>query len=471
MTTIVNKAGPRPAPAPDIGPWRAETGALLRLGWPLALTQLATVAMSTTDVVMMGWLGPTELAAGVLASSLVFPCIFFGIGILTTVAAFCAQDLGARRYKGVRRTVRQGVWIAILISMPFSLFIWNGRAIMIATGQDPEVSALAEGYLHATVFQVLPAFVFIVLRNFTSAHNRPRAALVVIIVAIGVNAIADYGLMFGNFGLPRLELVGAGIATAVVQVFMALVMGAYVLRDRRYRRYHLAVRFWKPDWPRFRQMLRVGIPTGFMVLAEVVLFSAAGFMIGRFGADQLAGHAVALQCASVTFMIPLGLSQAATVRVGLAVGRGDALGIGRAGYAALGAGLLVMAPGVLAFWFLGEPLTSLYLDLEDPASQSAVTYAVSFLAVAAVFQVVDGIQVLCAGVLRGLNDTRTPMLIAIVSYVGLGISAAWCLGFEAGLEGAGVWWGFAVGLAAAAVALTWRFARRHRLGLIAVPPV
>jgi MATE family multidrug resistance protein len=447
------------------GPWGTELSATFRLAWPLVLSQLATVAMSTTDVVMMGWLGPSSLAAGVLATSLILPLSFFGIGLLTAVAAMCAQELGARNLRGVRRTVRQGLWVSVAMAVPFSILIWNGRSLLLLLHQDPDTAELAQDYLRAAGWQFLPAFIFIVLRNFIAAHGRPRAAMVATVIAIAVNAGADYVLMFGKCGFPRWELFGAGLATAIAHLFMAAVLFGFVLSDRKFRRYAILTRLWKPDWPRFSAMLRIGVPAGLMVLSECSLFSGAAFMIGQFGAAPLAGHAVALQCATVTFMIPLGISQAATVRVGLALGRGDETAIAQATGASLGLGVIVAAPAALTFWILGRELTGMFLELGDPVNGPTIGFAVSYLAVAALFQLVDGGQVIAAGVLRGLNDTRAPMLIAIACYLGLGFGTAGLLGFHYDLGGVGVWLGLALGLAAACAALCWRIVYRQRLGL------
>ena len=445
--------------------WTTELRATLTLAWPLVLSQLATVAMSTTDVIMMGWLGPLELAAGTLGSSVIFPMVFFGIGLLTAVAAMCAQELGARRYRGVRRTVRQGLWIAAMMAVPFTVVIWNGRDLLLLMNQDPEIAMLSEQYMRPAVWLLFPGFVFIVLRNFISAHGRPRAALVITLLAIAVNGLADYALMFGKFGFPRWELFGAGLATAIMHGFMAVCLLGFVLWDRRFRRYWILIRFWKADWPRFHELLKIGVPAGFMTLAEAGLFAIAAFLIGQFGAGPLAGHAVALQISAVTFMIPLGISQAATVRVGLAWGRGDEAGIGRAGLTALGLGFLVMFPAATSFWVFGRELSGLFLDLDNPSHGPAIGFAVSYLAVAAVFQLVDSGQVIAAGALRGLNDTKIPMILAVFCYLGLGFGVGSLLAFKFDLDGVGVWSGLAIGLAAACVALLWRFMDRRRLGL------
>lgn len=465
MTSPETPARTEPSDSATNSSWSGEFRTTLTLAWPLVLSQLATVAMSTTDVVMMGWLGPVPLAAGTLGSSIIFPLVFFGIGTLTAVAAMCAQELGARRYRGVRRTVRQGLWISAAMALPFTVVVWNGRELLLLMNQDPEIVALSEEYMRAAVWLLFPSFAFIVLRNFIAAHGRPRAALVATLCAIVVNGLADYALMFGKLGFPRWELFGAGLATTIIHFFMAAFLLGFVLSDRRFKRYWVLARFWRSDWPRFLELLRIGVPSGFMTLAEAGLFAIAAFLIGQFGAAPLAGHAVALQCSAVTFMIPLGISQAATVRVGLAWGRGDEDGIAKAGYSALGLGVLVMFPAATAFWVFGRTLSGFYLDLDDPSHAPAIGFAVSYLAVAAIFQLVDGGQAIAAGALRGLNDTRVPMMLALVCYLGLGFGSAGVLAFELDFQGVGVWIGLAIGLAAACVALVWRFVKRRDLRL------
>lgn len=468
MSRLTDLEQPAEPAAATRAAWPGELRALIALAWPLALSQLATVAMSTTDVVMMGWLGPLPLAAGTLASSLIFPCIYFGIGVLTAVAAMCAQELGARRFRGVRRTVRQGFWISALMFVPFFLLIWNGQTVLLLLYQDPEASALAEDYMVSAVWVVFPAFILTVLRNFISAHGRPRAAMIATLVGILVNAAANYVLIFGKFGFPRLELFGAGLATTIVHVFMAAAVLGFVLWDRKFRRYAVLFRLWKSDWPRLLELLRIGIPSGLTLLSEVAMFASASFLIGTLGAAPLAGHAVALQSSAISFMIVLGLSQAATIRVGLAVGRGDRAAIGRVGGAALPLGIATMLPAAYVFWMHGREITGLFLDLHTPGNAEAIGFAVSYLAVAAIFQIADGGQVIAVGLLRGLNDTRMPMLIGFLCYIVMGFSAAVLLSFGFGLGGVGVWMGLALGLGGAAVALSWRFARRERLGLLPI---
>ncbi len=447
-------------------PWRTEFTASLALAWPIAATQLATVALHATDTLMSGWLGAKELGALALASNLVFPCVHFGVGVLAALAAMFAQELGARNFKGVRRTARQGFWLVLTLFVPMGMFLGFGERFLLWTGQNPEVAALSGQYLRITLWSVLPMLTFIVLRNFIAAHSRPRAALVITCGGILLNAALDYVLMFGLFGFPGIGLMGAAVATVIVQTVMTGALLVYVLRDRKFRRYHLLVRFWRSDWPRYWDIVKVGTPIGLTVLAETTLFAAAGLMIGNIGTEELAGHAIALQFAGIAFMVPLGIAQAATIRVGLAYGAGDMARVGRAGWSNLLIVAIFLTGSASVFWLFGRPLATLFLDAGDPANAAAIGFATSYLAVAAIFQFADGGQVVALGALRGLKDTRVPMIIAVTSYWLIGAGVSWWLGFHAGWDGVGVWAGLAASLSVVATLLTIRFAMRERLGLI-----
>ncbi|MEQ8356431.1 MAG: MATE family efflux transporter [Kiloniellaceae bacterium] len=462
--TIFSNAAARPAGAPSAASlWRREILATLRLAAPLVFTQLAMIGINTTDIVMMGWLGPKELAAGALGMNIYIPLFLFGMGIATVVAPMTAQALGARDFRGVRRTVRQGFWLATLFGLIFTIIVWNGRYVLLATGQDPAIALLAQDYLQAAAWALLPSLLFIVLRSFVTAHSRPRSVLVITLAAVAVNAVSNYGLMFGNLGLPRWELTGAGVTTSAVSLVMFLALLGYVLWDRRFRRYAILLRFWRPDWPRFFELFRVGVPIGLTIVAEAGLFSAAALLMGLISIDALAAHAVALQCAAVAFMVPLGLGQAATVRVGLAAGAKDHDAVTRAGWAALLAGSLFMALSALVFWFAGTFLVGLFLDTSVPENTPVIELAVSFLVIAALFQLVDGGQVIGVHALRGLSDTAVPMWLAIFGYWAIGFVASVVLAFPLGLGGRGVWMGLALGLAFVASAVIWRFHRRKKL--------
>lgn len=449
--------------------WAAETRATLALGWPLILTNLAQTAMTATDVVMMGWLGPNALAAGALGSNLYFATMIFGLGLTTAAAPMIARERGRKGHsvRDVRRTVRQGMWTAVAIAVPMWVILWHSEAILLAMGQEPALAVQASHYMRTLQWSILPFF-FLVLRSFVSALERPLWALVVGGGGVIVNAAATWCLIFGHLGFPALGLAGAGIATTLANVLMFAALAVVVYTDRRFRRYHLFGRFWRADWPRFRELCRLGVPIGAMVALEVIVFNAATFLMGLIGTASLAAHSIAIQIASLSFMVPLGLSQAATVRVGRAYGAHDVDGIRRAGSTAFALGVGFMALTGLAMILFPRTLVGVFLDLDAPANAIVIDLAVSFLAVAALFQVADGAQAVTAGMLRGLHDTRVPMIYAALGYWGIGLLLGVVLAFSAGKGGIGIWIGLATGLVVVAALLVARWLRRDRLGLTAL---
>lgn len=446
--------------------WGVEARQSFALAWPLIAAQLAQNLLFTTDVVLMGWLGPRYLAAGTLANAFLIPLLLTGIGIVGAVAPLAAQARGAGNIKAVRRIVRQGFWTAILVASLLLPVILNVRAIFTFIGQDPQIVDLSESYLVAGAWMLYPALGIIVIRSLLAAFDDTKAILVITLLGVVVNAVAAYALIFGHFGFPRLELRGAAIATGVVNLVMFFTMLAYVLTHRRFKRFNILARFFKPDWSHFRAIFRIGLPIGLTVAAEVGLFSVAAMLMGRLGTDELAAHAVALQLASTAFMVPLGLGMAATVRVGIAYGRGDRTGIHKAGWTALAMGTGFMAMTCIAFLAIPETLVGIFLDRTDPANTVALGLAATYLGIAGIFQLADGAQVVAAHALRGLSDTKVPMLLAILGYWAVGLPIAYVLGFVLEWRGAGIWFGLAAGLAVVAVVLVARFALHERLGLL-----
>jgi MATE family, multidrug efflux pump len=304
------------------------------------------------------------------------------------------------------------------------------------------------------------------LRFFVAALGRPNAALIVMVLAVLLNAVLAWGLIFGRLGLPALGVVGAGLATSVANTFSFAALLGFVLVDRRLRRFYILGRFWRADWHRLRELLRVGLPIGFILVMEVGLFSAAVQLMGLLGTAEIAAHQIALQCASIAFMVPLGIGQAATVRVGLAAGQRDAAAVRRAGWVALGLGVAFMSSAALLMWLAPHALVGLFLDLDRSENTRVVALAVAFLGVAALFQIVDGVQTIALGALRGLKDTRVPAMLAAAGYWLVGFPTGALLAFRGGMGGIGVWWGLAIGLAVVAVLALQRFAWRERLGLL-----
>ena len=445
--------------------WRAEAVAQVRLAVPLALGELSFVVITTTDLLMMGWLGPRHLAAGSLGLNTVWLFLFFGFGVVAAVGPLCAQALGAGSARAVRRTLRQGVWVALCLTLPTILALWQCQWILIALGQDPALAAMAEPYVRALALGLPASFCTSVLWEFCAAHERPRAPMVLAAIGILVNAVADYFLMFGFWGWPGLGLVGTGIASAIVNWFIFLSLLSVVLRDRRFRRYRLFARFWRPDWPRFREILVVGLPLGLAFLAEMGFFATTTFMIGRLGAETLAAHAIALQLTGVAIMIPSGLCQAATVRVGYAAGARDPAGAALAGWMALALGSAFMVMVALTFLLFGQDLIGLFLA--ETGGPEIVALGGTLLLVAAGFQIFDGGQTILSGALAGLKDTRVPMLFGVFGYWVIGLAAAWSLGVHGSLGAPGIWLGVGAALAVVFTLMLLRW--RRQLSALSCP--
>ncbi len=453
-------------PAPT-SPWHDEAGATARLAGPLILTNVAQSAINATDVVLLGWLGARELAASSIGLNLFLIFLIFGMGLVMAASPIMAKELGARKHsvREVRRTVRQSMWAAITIALPTWIILWHAEPILILLGQEPDLSARAAVFVRPLMFGLLPALLYLVLRAFVAALEQPAWALWISIAGVLTNGLVNYGLIFGHFGLPRLGLFGAGLGSALTQTAMFLGMAAVVMLHPRFRRYRLFGRFWRADWSRYAQVWRVGLPIALTLSLEVTLFIAAVFLMGLIGVESVAAHAIASQIASLTFMVPLGLSQAVTVRVGLAFGRGDPVGITRAGWTAFAMGVAFMAAMAVVMLAIPEQLVSLFLDESLAVNRPVIPLAVSFLYLAALFQVFDGAQSVGAGMLRGLQDTTVPMMFAGFGYWIVGMGLAVWLGFGLKMDGYGIWIGLAAGLAVVSVLMIWRWVRRDRLEL------
>lgn len=449
--------------------WGREMRATLALAWPIVLTNLAQTAMPTTDVILIGRLGPDALAAAALATTLYFAFLFFGIGVVTATAPMIARELGRNRHsvRDVRRSFRQGLWLAVAVSLPIWAVLWHAGPILLALGQEPELAAAAGLYMRALQWSILPFLLYIVARALISAMERPMSAMWIGLVAIFLNALAGYALIYGSFGFPRLGLVGAGIATTFSSTVLFGGLAVVLVVDRRYRRYGFFGRIWRPDWPRFRELWRLGLPIGLTLAFEVTIFKVAALLMGLIGTNSLAAYAITTQIATLTFMVPLGLNQAVTVRVGRAYGAGDRAAIGRAGWTAYGLGVAFMGVAGLTMIFAPRLLIAAFVDLDDPGNAAVVSLAIGFLAVVGLFQIVDGAQAIGSGMLRGLHDTRVPMVFAAVGYWGIGLPLAALLGLATRLAGIGVLIGIAAGLASVAVLMTVRWTMRERLGLTA----
>lgn len=454
----------------DTAAWRTEAKATLQLAWPLILANLTMSAIQATDVVLMGWLGPRQLASAALGLNLTFAFSLICLGLVTASSPMMATALGAklRAVHDVRRTFRQSIWLILTVTLPIWLILYHSEPIIRALGQEPALAHDAQTFLRGYLWSMLPFLLFQAMRNFVSALERPGWVLGISIVGIILNALLGYGLIFGHFGLPRLGIFGGGLASSIVWSLLTVLLAIVIVADRQFRRFHLFGRFWRPDWPRYRRLWKLGLPIGLAMGFEGGVFSAAAYLMGLINAESVAAHAVALQIAAMSFMVPWGMAQTATVRVGLFLGRGDPAGIARAGWTAWMFGVGFMALMAVVIWAIPHQLITLFLD-DTPANARVIALAVSFLGIAAIFQIVDGAQVVGAGMLRGLHDTKVPMIFTFVGYWGIGIGVGAWLAFERGWQGVGIWTGLALGLAIVAVLMLWRWTRRAALGLVPPP--
>ena len=454
--------------AQDVGQvrsFRGELRATFALALPLVATNLAQVGLTTADVVLIGKLGPAALAAGALGTNLYFAFAFLGIGLVSATAPLMSKALGRKLHsvRDVRRTVRQGLWSTLAICIPVWLALWHGEALLLAIRQKPELAAEAGPYLRCLMWGLLPFLGFAVLRFFLASLERPGWALAISLLAVPLNIGLAIWLIGGGFGVPPLGLRGAGIATSITSLAMFAALAFVLVLHCGYRRWALFGRFWRPDWPRFRHLWRIGMPIAATLAFEVGVFNAAALVIGTFGAVPLAAHAIALQIASTVFMVPLGIAQAATVRVGFAYGAKDAEGMRLAGQAALVLGVGFMATSAAVLFLAPRHLVEAFLDRADPANAEVIPLGITFLFMAAIFQLADGIQAVGAGLLRGIQDTHVPMLLAGFGYWGIGATLGIVLAFPMGLGPLGIWVGLATGLGVVAALMLLRWSRREAL--------
>ncbi len=459
------RTSPPPRAAYD-NSWPAHLRGTMALGLPIIGTQMAQMGIGFVDTMMLGWMGATTLAASVLGTTVFFMVLVVGFGLAQAVMPLASQAAGEGDERSLRRSVRMGFWVVTAYGVLMMPLLWNTGAILLAMGQDPELAASAQIYVRIVQWSIFPVLIVSVLRSYLASVERIQIVMWVTLAAVGVNGALNYALIFGNFGAPALGLAGAALASLTTNILSAAAIVTYCQNVEHIRRHEIFVRFWRADWVAFREVFRLGLPISMTILAEVGLFSVASIMMGWIGTIPLAAHGIALQITSISFMIPLSFSQAGTVRLGRAIGRKDPLGVERAGWTVivLGVGFAVFSAAV--FVSVPQALISLYLDAANPDAADILAYGAPLLAVAAAFQVVDSLQVLGAGLLRALKDTRVPMFIAMFSYWAVGVPAAYILGFVRDLGGVGVWSGLALGLAFAAVLMNWRYFRRGRLGLM-----
>jgi len=431
-----------------------EVRATVAVAGPLAAANLAQMAMGFTNTVMVGSLGSAALAAAGLGASLYFTIAMVCSGVLTAVAPLAAHAIGAGDSRRAGQVAGKGLVLAAVLAVPVMATLMALPRLLAALGYDAVLAAEIGRFLGAIAWAV-PGFLgFAVLRSFLVAASHSRTVMIALILCIPLNAGLNWILIFGRLGAPTLGIAGSGCATAIIQwlMFASLALYAEVMPSLAGYR----MRPFSRDWSEIGRILRLGLPIGGILGLEIGVFATTGILMGLLGADALGAHQLVMNCISVIFMVPLGLAQAATVRVAVALGSGAPAAARRAGFVAIALGVAYMAIMAIGVVIGPRAIASIYVDINAPANRGLVGIALQLLAIAALFQIFDGVQAIAAGALRGYRDTAIPLLLAGVGYWGVGFAGGWLLAFPAGYGAIGLWSGLAVGLAAVALMLTLR---------------
>lgn len=423
---------------------------------PIVFGQVGQVVMMTTDLAFIGRISADALAAAALAGRVYLLSFTFGAGLLAAIAPLAAQAFGADDLGVIRRAVRMGLWLALLLAVPMMVFAWRGEELLLAFGQPPKVARLAQQYLFGVAWGVVPGLCFEPIRSLMGAVNRPKPILWIVLTASPLNAVLVYLLVYGKLGLPRLELFGAGIATTLVNCATFLAGLCFVTLHRSFRDYRVLAQLWRFDWPLMRQLLVIGTPIAIGSLIGYGVFSAAAVLAGSINTSALAAYQIALQVDRILLTISFGISMAAAVRVGYAFGRNDASGVRRAGLAAMLLGVVitaVLAFGVIAVRF---EIAGLFLGAAAEGAEPTIELAADLLFVGASLFITDSLESIASGALRGLNDTWAPLLFALIAYWLIGFPLSYVLSLTTGTA-AGIWIGLSIGTAVFAALLVLRF--------------
>ncbi|HSZ50913.1 MAG TPA: MATE family efflux transporter [Caulobacteraceae bacterium] len=459
--TITAPAIEAPSAIAPRASWSSEARALMVLATPLVLTQLAQMAIGTTDLLLLGRYSEAALAAAAMGNTIFFFAWMVGGGPAAAVSPMIAQLIGARPRTrgGVRASLRMGLWSVIITWALMAPVMLSAGPLLTLIGEDPELAKMAGRFTSILVLGLPFSLGYLVLRNFATALGRPAASLWVMVATIAVNALAGWTLIFGHFGAPRLGIVGSAIATASSALFSFVAMVGVIQFDPKLRVYRMFRRFNRPVGVKLAEVFRLGLPIGMTMIFEGMLFNTMTLLMGRFGTTALAAHQIAINPPSITFMVPLGIGMAACVRVGVAVGAGDMAAARRAGQTAFAISIIfgLICAAILAAF--SPQIAGLYLGGRSARDTAVISLAALFLKGAAAFQVVDAVQVVGAQSLRGLKDARTPMLLAGGSYWLIGAPVCLFLALGLHLQGLGIWIGFVVSLTAAAIAMSVRFWR------------
>ncbi|MEO0646457.1 MAG: MATE family efflux transporter [Cyanobacteria bacterium J06650_10] len=434
-----------------------EGRAFLKLAIPLATAQMAQFAVSFVDTIMMGRLGTANLAAGGLAASTFQMAFAVLSGFVVSVGVLAAEAYGAGEKPRIVGLGRQGLWLSLLLAIPFTLLMWNMAPILTLLQQPNDVRVLAQQYFKSISIGVLPALAFTMLRGYVSAFSLANVVTIIVVIGTAFNVACNYVLGFGKFGFPRLELVGLGIGSGLSLWLMFSLFMAYILRHPLLSQY----RFWRgwkhPNARILLQLTKVGWPIAVTFMLELGLFAAVAYAAGSLGTEVLAAHQIAFQIMALIFMVPLGFSQAVTARVGLWFGKGDRSGMRRAGSVAIAITVAFLSMSAIALYFLRPAAIGLFIDTQDPANEAVVSLAMNLLFISVVAQIIDGVQRVTMNTLYGLQDTSVPMVLSAIAYWGIGLTTGYTLCFILGWGAVGLWIGQYTGVGVAGIIFCWRF--------------
>lgn len=441
----------------------AEMPPMARLAGPVVLAELGWMAMGIVDTMFVGRLNAEALGAVSLGHAVFFVSAIAGLGLLLGLDTVISQAFGSGKLDECRKWLRHGIYLAILVSPPLMLLVWLLSNRLDQIGIDPDVRPGAALYAQIVTYSLPPLMLYMAFRRYLQAQDRTRAIVFALVSANLINLLVNWLLIFGNLGFPRLGVAGAAWATVFSRIWMALVLLLEILRIDRKLGPSAWRGGWRPERRRFRSLITLGLPAATQLLLEMGAFATATMLIGRLAPASLAAHHLALTAASLTFMVPLGISSAGAVRVGQAIGRKDPRGAGRAGWSALGLGTAFMAVAACVFVLLPRAILSAFTDQAD-----VIATGVTLLWLAAIFQLFDGVQVISTGILRGSGDTRTPMLANLAAHwaIGLPIGAFLCFRLNVGVLG--MWVGLSIGLIFVGLVLLWAWSRRVSL-LLSTP--
>ncbi|PCI04083.1 MAG: MATE family efflux transporter [Hyphomicrobiales bacterium] len=442
---------------PQITSWNVHIKETLKLGVPLIATQIAQLAIGTTDILIVGRLGTVDLAAIVLASHYFLSIFILGSGFSIAVIPMMAQAVQQGNMNNVARYVRMGLGLSLAFSVVSLPLFQYSELVLLSLGQKPEVVTKAADYLMIAGWAVFPGLSLMVFRALLITLRRANIIFYITVTIFILNAVFAYILVFGYLGAPALGIRGAAITTVAVNFFGLCCAVIYVQFVAETKRLKIFFNLWRPDWILLTEIVRLGFPIGFLLFAEDSLFAVAAIIMGWIGTVELAAHGIAMQLATMAFVVPLGLSQVATVRVGLAAGNNDEDGVFKAAISVLMMTIFTAVFGGFLFVFMRETLVGLFIDPSSTNADELLSVASYFVIVAGIFQLFDGLQIVGAGLLRGIRDTTIPMALAMLSYWLIGFGGAYILAFQVGLGGIGIWFGFLGGLGSAAILLNLRF--------------